>query len=180
MGKTPDFDVRTLLRLDEGLVHSDVYSSPEVFALEVEKIFHQGWVYVAHTSEIPNNGDYLVRWIGQQQVIVNRDHAGKVHIFMNRCRHRAATVAQKERGNTERFQCNYHGWTYRNSGELIGVPDEEGAYAQSFRKEDYPLVQPRMEIYRGFIWGNLSKAGSSLMDHLGASGKASIDLFCDS
>ena len=61
-------DVRQLLRLEEGLVHSDVYASAAVFDLEIEKIFHKGWVYVAHESEIPNPGDYvkkhklLTRW----------------------------------------------------------------------------------------------------------------------
>ena len=173
-------DVRSLLRLDEGLVHSDVYASPEVFALEIEKIYHRGWVYVGHESEIPKPGDYVLRWIGSQQVIMNRDSAGKLHLFMNRCRHRANSVVQRDRGNTERFQCVYHGWTYRNSGELIGVPQRDGAYDVTFRTEDFPLVEPRMEVYRGFIWGNLQPTGPSLMDHLGVSGKRSIDLFCDS
>ena len=26
------------------------------------------------------------------------------------------------RGNTHRFTCPYHAWTYKNSGELVGVP----------------------------------------------------------
>jgi phenylpropionate dioxygenase-like ring-hydroxylating dioxygenase large terminal subunit len=172
-------DVKSLLRLNEGLVHSDVYASPEVFELEIEKIYHRGWVYVGHESEIPKPGDYVLRWIGTQRVIVNRDNAGKVHLFMNRCRHRANTVLQRESGNAERFQCVYHGWTYRNSGELIGVPQREGAYDADFRTEDFPLVEPRMEVYRGFIWGNLAPSGASLAEHLGPAGRKSIDLFCD-
>ncbi|MSQ71599.1 MAG: hypothetical protein EXR27_09970 [Betaproteobacteria bacterium] len=171
-------DVNELLRLDQGLVHADVYASPEVFELEMEKIYHRGWVYVGHESEIPKPGDYVTRWIGTHSVIMNRDDKGKLHLFMNRCRHRAVTVCQQDQGNTSRFHCDYHGWTYKTSGELLGVPLQDGAYAADFRIEDFPLVSPRMEVYRGFIWGNLSP-GISLLEHLGEAGKRSIDLFCD-
>ena len=172
-------DVRQLLRLEEGLVHSDVYASAAVFDLEIEKIFHKGWVYVAHESEIPNPGDYVRRWIGKQSVIVNRDSDGQMHLFMNRCRHRAVAVCDADHGNTSLFRCAYHGWTYRNTGELVGVPSREGAYGASFRLQDYPLVSPRMAVYRGFIWGNLADDGKSLDEHLGVAGKHAIDLFCD-
>lgn len=171
-------DVRSLLRLDEGLVHSDVYASPDVFELEMERIFHRGWVYVGHESEIPNRGDYVLRWIGRQSVILNRDDKGQIHLFMNRCRHRAATVCQNEQGNCFHFRCDYHGWTYRNDGSLIGVPRPD-AYGQSFRREDLPLASPQTEIYRGFVWGNLAPNGTSLDEHLGIGGKRAIDLFCD-
>src|SRR6202000_1171188 len=63
-------EVRSLLRLDEGYVHSDVYTSPSIFELEIEQIFHRGWVYVGHESEIPANGDYVLRRIGPQSVML--------------------------------------------------------------------------------------------------------------
>jgi phenylpropionate dioxygenase-like ring-hydroxylating dioxygenase large terminal subunit len=172
-------DVNSLLRLDEGLVHSDIYTSPEIFNLEMEKIFHRGWVYVGHDSEIPQPGDYMLKWIGAQTVIMNRDDKGKLHLFMNRCRHRANSVCQFEQGNSAFFRCAYHGWTYKNSGELIGVPFKEGAYGENFQRENFPLVEVRMGVYRGFIWGNLTPSGISLDEHLGPSSKKSIDLFCD-
>ena len=175
----PPTDVRSLLRLDQGLVHSDVYSSPAIFDLEMAKIFHRGWVYVGHDSEIPNNGDYVLRWIGNQSVIMNRDDRGKINLFMNRCRHRANSVCQFDAGNSSYFRCAYHGWTYKNSGELAGVPLREGAYGERFRREDFPLVSPRVDIYRGFIWGDLSAEGIDLDEHLGPAGKKAIDLFCD-
>ena len=176
---TKAIDVNSLLRLDEGLVHSDVYSSPEIFDLEMDKIYHQGWVYVGHESEIPEKGDYVLRWIGTQTVIMSRDDQGKLRLFMNRCRHRANSVCQFEQGNSSFFRCAYHGWTYKNSGELVGLPYKEGAYREDFRKEDFPLIEPRMEVYRGFIWGNLSPNGISLDEHLGPAAKKSIDLACD-
>jgi phenylpropionate dioxygenase-like ring-hydroxylating dioxygenase large terminal subunit len=177
---TNDLDVQSLLRLDEGLVHSDIYTSPRVFEMEIEKIFHRNWVYVGHDSEVPNNGDYVLRWIGRQSVIMNRDSNGKIHLFMNRCRHRANSVCQFEKGNSSYFRCAYHGWTYSNSGDLIGVPYSEGAYSPDLNKKAFALVPtPRIAIYRGFVWGRLSEHGPSLDDYLGPAAKRAIDLFCD-
>jgi len=133
-------DVNALLRLDEGLVHSDVYASPAVFELEMEKIYHQGWVYVGHESEIPERGDFVLRWIGRQSVIMNRDDGGRINLFMNRCRHRANSVCQVDHGNASSFLCNYHGWNYKNSGELAGVPQRQGAYGEDFNPTNFSLI----------------------------------------
>jgi phenylpropionate dioxygenase-like ring-hydroxylating dioxygenase large terminal subunit len=108
-----------------------------------------------------------------------RDDNGAVRLFLNRCRHRGSTVCQVEAGNAKTFRCAYHGWTYRNNGELAGVTYQEG-YGSAFRKEQLGLVQvPRVEHYRGFMFGSLSPAGISLDDHLGGPAKEQIDLFVD-
>ena len=172
-------DVRALLRLDEGLVHSDVYTSEAVFDLEIEKLFHDGWVYVGHDTEIPEQGDYVLRSVGAQSIILNRDKAGKLHAFMNRCRHRANSVCQYDRGNAAQFQCSYHGWTYGDDGTLIGLPFREGAYDPTLSMTDLSLISVKIEAYRGFIWVNLMGQGLSLCDHLGEAGRKAIDLFCD-
>mgnify|MGYP003346676690 FL=1 len=172
-------DVNRLLRLDEGLVHSDVYTNPEIFDLEIEKLFHEGWAYVGHETEIPEPGDFVLRTIGKQSVIMNRDSRGQLHLFLNRCRHRANSVCQYNEGNAAKFQCSYHGWTFQNNGELVGIPYQDGAYPVGFDMKDYPLVSVRMATYRGFIWGNLGRSPATLDDHLGENGKKAIDLFCD-
>ncbi len=174
------FDLEALLKLEDGFVHSDVYTRTDIFELEMEKIFHQGWVYVGHDSEVPQNGDYVLRWIGRQSVIMNRDSNGKIHLFMNRCRHRANSICQFEEGNSAYFRCAYHGWTYKNSGELVGLPFSEGAYNDDFKHENFSVVSvPRIGMHRGFVWGSLSEYGPSLDDYLGVPAKRAIDLFCD-
>ncbi len=173
-------DVNSLLRLDEGFVHSDVYTSPAIFELEMERIFHGGWVYVGHESEIPENGDYVLRWVGRQSVIMNRDANGIVHLLMNRCRHRANSVCQFDQGNSAFFRCSYHGWTYKNSGELVGMPFSQGAYEETFDKEEFALTPvPRMNSYRGFVWGSLSSVGPTFDEYLGPHARRALDLFCD-
>lgn len=173
----PQIDYEALVQEDR--VHGSVYTDLLIFAEEMEKIFCRGWVYVGHAGEIPQPGDYRLKKIGQQSVIMVRDEDSQVQLLMNRCRHRANTVCQIERGNTKVFRCAYHGWTYRNSGDLLSVTYQDG-YDKSFRKEDYGLTKvPRMAMYRGFIFASLSPAGITLDEYLGQPVKEQLDLFID-
>ena len=169
-------DYDALVREDR--VHSRVYTDPQVFEDEMERIFHRGWVFVGHASEVPNAGDYRLAWVGRYPIIMARGEDGQVRLLSNRCRHRANTVCQIERGNTRFFRCDYHGWMYRNDGSLASVsyPD---AYDSSFRKEEFGLVPlPRMASYRGFVFGSIAPDGISLTEHLGKAAEQ-IDFFVD-
>jgi phenylpropionate dioxygenase-like ring-hydroxylating dioxygenase large terminal subunit len=170
-------DYDALIKRDR--IHSSLYSDPGIFEDELDQIFHRGWVFVGHESEVPNAGDFRLRRIGRQPIIMVRGQDGGLRLLLNRCRHRAASVCQVEQGNASAFRCAYHGWTYRNSGELAGVPYQDG-YGSSFRKEELGLLQvPRMESYRGFVFGSMTPAGITLDDHLGAPAREQIDLFTD-
>ncbi|HVA80091.1 MAG TPA: aromatic ring-hydroxylating dioxygenase subunit alpha [Candidatus Binataceae bacterium] len=176
MAPRANVDYKALVKDDR--VHGSVYLDPQIFEDEIEKIFHQGWVYVGHTGEIPEPGDYRLRKIGRAPVIMVRDDRGKIRLLLNRCRHRAATVCQVEQGNAKVFRCAYHGWTYRNSGALAAVTYQDG-YGAGFRKEDLGLAAvPRVGIYRGFVFGSLSPSGISLEQHLGRATEQ-LDLFVE-
>ena len=79
-------------------------------------------MFLAHESEIPTPGDYVVRRIVDDSFIVCRDEAGAIRVLFNMCLHRGMQVCRSELGNTSHFRCPYHAWTYKNTGELIGVP----------------------------------------------------------
>jgi phenylpropionate dioxygenase-like ring-hydroxylating dioxygenase large terminal subunit len=163
----------------EDRVHGRVYTDPDIFEEELDKIFYRGWVYVGHASEIPSPGDFCVTRIGRQSVIMVRDDSGQVQLLMNRCAHRANAVCQVERGNAKIFRCAYHGWTYRTNGDLLGVTYQD-RYDESFRKEDFGLRRvPRMGMYRGFVFGSLSPLGLTLDEHLGQPVKEQLDHFVD-
>ena len=66
--------VRSLVR--EGEVHRDVYTDPEIFALEMEQLFANTWVYVGHASQVPNAGDFFTTTIGTQPVVMTRHTDG--------------------------------------------------------------------------------------------------------
>ena len=42
-------------------VHRDVYTSQEVYRLEMRHLFANAWVFVGHDSQTPNKGDYITQ-----------------------------------------------------------------------------------------------------------------------
>ena len=169
-------DVDGLIRKDT--VHRSIYTDPEIFELEMDRIFNRTWVYLGHISEIKEPADYKTTMIGKHPVIVSHLKDGTVAVLVNRCRHRGATVCQHEFGNSRAFRCAYHAWTYANTGRLIGVPHPHG-YGEGFPREELGLVKvPRVAMHRGFIFGSMAEHGPSLDEHLGGT-KTLIDEFCD-
>jgi phenylpropionate dioxygenase-like ring-hydroxylating dioxygenase large terminal subunit len=130
-------------------------------------VFGAVWVYLAHESQIPNVDDFVTARLGLRPLIVVRDSEGRIRALYNRCTHRGARVCRSERGNARTFQCAYHGWSYFNTGKLRGVPWPEG-YACDFKDARFSLAQvPRVESYRGFIFGTLNLDAPPLPEYLG-------------
>ncbi len=50
---TPDMLARLI---EPGRVHRSVYTDPDIFELEMERIFGRTWIFVGHDSQIPNGG----------------------------------------------------------------------------------------------------------------------------
>ncbi len=159
----------------EDRVAKQLYSDPEIFDAELEKVFDNTWVWVAHESEVANVGDYKTAVIGKQPVIVSRDRKKKIHVLQNRCRHRGATVCEGNHGNTRAFTCPYHGWGYALDGSLRALPKPE-EYEDILDKADYGLVSLRYEIYNGMIFATANDDIEPLEDFL-AGAKKWIDLF---
>ena len=158
-------EIDDLIRPDA--VHRAVYTDPEIFDLEMERIFGRTWVFLAHESEIKEPGDYKTTTIGRHPVIVTRLEDGGVTALINRCRHRGPVVCRQETGNAKFFRCPYHAWTYNNAGDLVAVPMPQG-YGASFCKEELGLHKvARVSSYQGFIFGSLVEEGESLEAHLG-------------
>lgn len=159
--------VRDWVRPDEGKILGRVYRDPEVHQREIELIWKRSWLYAGHESEVPESGDYLTRTVGTVPLIISRTTGGEVAVIINRCMHRGNLVCNQLCGNAEVFQCDYHGWSYRNSGELLGVPYQK-AYGPDFDKSQHGMPTPaRVSVYRGFIFVSYSPDGPSLEEHLG-------------
>lgn len=149
---------KVLADVREGMIPAFVYNDEEVFALERERLFARSWVFVAHESEIPSPGDYVVRRVLADSFIVARDEQGQVRVMFNMCLHKGMQVCRAELGNTSHFRCPYHAWTYRNDGRLVGLPFHQDAYGgeDGFAKKNQRLLPaPSMESYRGFIFVSL-------------------------
>lgn len=157
--------------IQEDKVHRLIYTEDDIFRAEMTKIFAAVWVYLGHESEIPNNDDFVRTHLGLRPIILVRDSEGTIRALYNRCTHRGSTVCRADTGNAKAFQCPYHGWTFLNSGRISGVPWPDG-YADDFSDSKYNLAQvPRVESFRGFIFGTLNMAAPPLADYLGPAAK---------
>jgi phenylpropionate dioxygenase-like ring-hydroxylating dioxygenase large terminal subunit len=146
-------------------VHGSLYTDPSIFAEELHKIWYQTWVFVGHESEVAEPNDYVRKKLGPQDVIMTRDRDGQIHLLLNRCAHRGNQVCDDAKGNSGTFRCPYHGWTFRNNGDLIGFPFFKG-YGE--RKLDLAMGRvPRVDSYGGFVFGSFAADGPSLIEHLG-------------
>ncbi len=97
-----------LIKQDEGLVSSRIFTDSEIYRLELERIFTRTWLYVAHETEIPRPGDFVSRSMEGDPVIVSRGRDGKVRVFLNVCRYRGRKIRGEDLGNTLKFICGYH------------------------------------------------------------------------
>jgi phenylpropionate dioxygenase-like ring-hydroxylating dioxygenase large terminal subunit len=153
--------------LDAGLVPARIFNDPEIHRLELERVFSRAWCFIGHESEIPSPGDYCLRYIGQDPFIFVRDERGQVRVLFDGCRHRGTMVCRAEKGNASHFRCSYHGWTYKNTGELIGAPAWREAYGQLNKSEFSLLAASSVESIHGFVFATLDEDAPPLDDYLG-------------
>lgn len=94
------------------------YADPDIFARDMERLFHRHWHCLAHESVVPAPGDFELFRLGDEQVILTRDQTGALHALINVCRHRGAEVCTEQKGNAKLFVCPYHAWSYTLDGAL--------------------------------------------------------------
>src|SRR6478752_6650812 len=159
-----------LANVRRGMLPAHIYNDDEVFAAERERLFTRAWVFVAHESEIPQVGDYVVRKVMDNSFIISRDQSGEIHAMFNMCLHRGMQVCRAEQGNASHFRCPYHGWSYRNDGQLAGLPFHKEAYGgeEGFaRKQQRLIPAPNVDTYNGLIFVSLDPEAPSLIEYLG-------------
>lgn len=140
-----------------------------VFEQEMQRIFTRSWQFVAHESEVPESGDYVLRKMGRDPVIVARDENGDLRVMLNTCRHRGVPLCRADSGNASHFRCSYHGWTYANTGQLRGVTYQPDVFGKGgIDKSKFSLFAPaQVDTVYGMIFATWDADAPTLGDYLG-------------
>lgn len=154
------------------------YSSPGIFGLETERIFHCQWFCVGRLEQIPAKGDCLHVAVAGESVVVLRGRDAELRAFYNVCRHRGsrllrspplpdpnAPAAVSSGALAGAIVCPYHAWTYNLDGSLRAAPYVR--FDEQCPKEGFALVPVHVDSWGGFIFVNLvAGAPSPLLEQL--------------
>ncbi len=125
------------------------YHSPEMLALERERLFMREWICVGRVEEVDRPGDYLALEILEEPVVVMHGSDGRIRALSNVCRHRGMTIARNQ-GNAKGLVCPYHHWTYDSTGRLIGTP--RMPIRADFDAAQCRLPEFAVEQWQGFLF----------------------------
>ncbi len=163
-------------------VHRDVYTDPEVFQLEMERLWRRSWVYVGHESQVPHEGDYITLDVAAKPLIMVRHTDGSVRVLINRCAHKGSKLVGDPAGNAGKtLRCPYHAWTYRLDGSILNIPLRQGYDGTRLEETEarHGLTAVKnVELYRGFVFARLSAEGFGFREYFGDS-LSSIDNLAD-
>ena len=132
-----------------------VYTDPGRYQAELTVLFRGLPLCLGHEDQLGAAGSVLAREVAGLPLLMIRDSAGVVRVFLNACRHRGARLVAGEEAVCRRssLSCLYHGWTYGLDGQLLSVP----------RREAFPtldtaargLRQLPSAMRHGLIWAVL-------------------------
>jgi len=145
------------------------YLSLEVFDKELREVFSKQWLVVGHQSLVRNVGDYFVKQVGPESMLIVRDKSMRIRAFFNVCRHRGFRICDEgAAGNARRFTCPYHGWSYGIDGALLAAPS--AVDGKDFNFLDTPLHEAWCDVHRGFVFIYLDRSEPpKLVESLGYS-----------
>jgi Rieske 2Fe-2S family protein len=134
----------------------ELFVAADVFAEEQERIFARMWNCAGRASALPGPGDYMLRTIAGESIIIVRNRAGELRAYFNVCRHRGTRLCEEASGQlSETIQCPYHAWTYTvDDGQLIGAPHMHEV--EDFDKNAYGLHRAHIAEWEGFIFVNVA------------------------
>src|SRR5438445_9094055 len=99
-----------LVDLRVGEISREIFVNEDIYAQEQERVFARAWLHVGHESQIAKPGDYFVSSMGEESVILCRDRANLIHVFLNSCGHRALMWWRDDDGSSTVFTDQSHSY----------------------------------------------------------------------
>lgn len=164
-------DPKQLVDLENGIQSKRVFWDQDIYEQELERVFARCWLFLTHENAIPEPGDFMTTYMGEDSVIVVRQRDGSIRAFVNSCTHRGNKVCHADSGNAKAFTCNYHGWSFGTDGSLAGVPLEQQSYYGEIDRSQWGLREVALvDSYHGFVFGCFDAEAPPLKEYLGEMG----------
>ncbi len=147
----------------------EVYTSPDFYELERDRVLAATWFCVGIASDLPNPGDLRPYDFGGLPLLLLRDREGSVRAFHNVCSHRGVQLVAEPRNARGGITCPYHAWTYGLDGQLLRRPKFCGqleAQADHFDPVALGLQIIRCELWNQLIFVNLDGNAPPVADYV--------------
>ncbi len=133
-------DLAGLVDLDRGTVAGRAFTDDDIYEIELERVFARAWCFLCDTDSVPDPGDFVSTFTGEDPVAIVRQNDRTLRAMLNSCRHRGLQVCGPS-GQAAQLTCGYHGWVYDLDGRLVGVTGGDEQFSQwAARNRDLGLV----------------------------------------
>jgi len=129
------------------------YRDPELYRLDLDAVWRNGWLFAGHTCEVAQAGDYFLVEVDADSIIVIRGDDGSLHALHNVCRHRGSVICTEPCGRVSKLVCPYHQWAYGLDGRLVAWRGMQ----PDLSKDDFPLHRVQVREVEGLIFLNLAR-----------------------
>jgi carnitine monooxygenase subunit len=149
-----------------GVLDAARYYSREFMEKEWKHLWPRVWLLAGVTSDIPEEGDYVVFDHGHESFVLVRQQDGGIRAFYNVCPHRANPIALNERGSVAKFTCAFHAWRFCIDGKLDCITDEQTFHPQLVAHRP-GLTEVRCDQIGGLIFINMDGKAPPLREWIG-------------
>jgi phenylpropionate dioxygenase-like ring-hydroxylating dioxygenase large terminal subunit len=148
------------------MIAKDVYFSPQVAALEKQRLWPRVWQVVCRVEELPAVGSYVTYENLDESVFVIRTAPERLQAFHNVCQHRGRRLMEG-RGRTQQIACRFHGWRYNIDGSINHVLERnDWAGCPHMTDADLSLKPVRVDTWRGWVFVNCDANALPLEQYL--------------
>jgi len=150
----------------------DAFICPDYAAAEKDKLWPRVWQHAGRVEEIPNVGDYITYDICDDSILIVRVAENRIKAYHNVCVHRGRRLVDAPNGqlsasgNTRKFVCGFHAWTYDIEGNNTYILDKED-WKGGLDNQCTSLREVNIDTWGGWLFVNMETDCEPLIDFLG-------------